>query len=92
MDPAIADAVERGEVPPSLSAAHRLLLDYALRLTSDPASCRPEHTALLRAAGLTDEQIHDGVQVAAYFNYINRIASGLGADLEPEMRDDSPGP
>jgi len=25
------------------------------------------------------------VQVASYFNYINRIADALGVDLEPEM-------
>jgi hypothetical protein len=25
------------------------------------------------------------VQVAAYFNYINRVADGLGVDPEPEM-------
>jgi len=29
--------------------------------------------------------IHGTVQVAAYFNYINRVADGLGVDLEPEM-------
>jgi hypothetical protein len=26
------------------------------------------------------------VQVAAYFNYINRVADALGVDLEPEMQ------
>jgi len=39
----------------------------------------------LRAAGLTDEEIHDAVQVVSYFNYINRVADALGTDLEPEM-------
>ena len=40
----------------------------------------------LRAVGLTDAEIHDATQVASYFNYINRIADGLGTDLEPEMQ------
>ena len=39
----------------------------------------------LRAAGLTDKEIHDAVQVISYFNYINRVADALGTDLEPEM-------
>ena len=41
--------------------------------------------APLRAAGLEDRDIHDAAQVVAYFNYITRIAEGLGTDLEPEM-------
>lgn len=39
----------------------------------------------LRSTGLTDEAINDGFQVAAYFNYINRVADGLGVDLEQGM-------
>jgi alkylhydroperoxidase family enzyme len=46
----------------------------------------------LRNAGLSDAEIHDGVQVAAYFNYINRVADGLGVDLEPEMQQPPPAP
>ncbi len=39
----------------------------------------------LRAAGLSDRAILDAVQVISYFNYINRVADGLGVDPEPEM-------
>lgn len=39
----------------------------------------------LRAAGFDDRAIHDAAQVVAYFSYINRIADGLGVDLEPDM-------
>ena len=45
-----------------------------------------EDLAPLRAAGLTDRDILDAVEVIAYFNYINRVADALGIDLEPEMR------
>ena len=34
--------------------------------------------------GLDDAAIHDVIQVVAYFNYINRIAEGVGTDPEPE--------
>ena len=41
----------------------------------------------LREAGWGDEAISDAGQVVAYFNAINRIADGLGVDLEPEMEE-----
>jgi len=64
----------------------RALLAYADKLTRTPAACRDADIAALRATGASDEAIHATVQVAAYFNYINRVADGLGVDLEPEMR------
>ena len=38
--------------------------------------------AALRAVGLDDAAIHDATQVVGFFNYINRVADGLG--VEPE--------
>jgi len=40
----------------------------------------------LRSQGFTDRELHDAAQVVAYFNYINRIADGLGVDPEPGSR------
>jgi len=61
------------------------LCEYADKLTRTPARMTAADLEPLRAAGLTDTDIHDAVQVIAYFNYINRIADALGTDLEPEM-------
>jgi alkylhydroperoxidase family enzyme len=36
----------------------------------------------LRAAGLDDGEILDANQVTAYFAYANRVADGLGIELE----------
>ena len=65
------------------------MYDYVVKLTLKPAECCQEDIAALRAAGASDLEIHATVQVAAYFNYINRVADSLGVDLEPEMSDPS---
>ena len=36
----------------------------------------------LRDSGLGDGGIHDAAAVTAYFNFVNRIALGLGVELE----------
>jgi uncharacterized peroxidase-related enzyme len=66
-----------------LSAGDRAMLDFAVKLTRDPAAMRAGDVAALRAAGLDDVAIHDVAQIAALFNYYNRIADGLGIDPEP---------
>ena len=70
----------------SLTPRQAALCDYAEKLTRAPARMTEEDLAPLRAAGLTDTDILDAVQVIGYFNYINRVADALGVDPEPEMR------
>lgn len=41
-----------------------------------------DDVAALREAGLGDPGIHDAAAVVAYFNFVNRIADGLGVQLE----------
>ncbi len=67
-----------------LSAVDRALCDYATKLTQAPALVTGGDIDALRALGLSDRAIHDATQVIAYFNYINRVADGLGVDPEPE--------
>jgi uncharacterized peroxidase-related enzyme len=63
----------------------RALCDYALKLTRTPAAIGQADIDRLRSAGLSDRAISDACEVISYFNYINRIADGLGVDPEPEM-------
>lgn len=58
------------------------MLDYAEKLTQEPAAVGPADVERLRQAGHSDCAIHDAAQVIAYFNYINRVADGLGVDPE----------
>jgi NAD(P)H-hydrate epimerase len=62
----------------------RALCTYALRLTRDPAIAGESDLEPLRALGLDDRAIVDANQVVSYFNYVNRIADGLGVELEEE--------
>jgi len=68
-----------------LSSAQRSLCEYAELLTRDPSAVRATHVERLREQGLTDAAIVQAAEVIAFFNYINRIAEGLGVDLEPDM-------
>lgn len=60
----------------------RFVLSYAEKITREPASIDREYIEGLRSAGFDDRMLHDVVQVAAYFNYVNRLADGLGVELE----------
>ena len=42
--------------------------------------------APLKGAGFSDPAIHDAAAITAYFNFVNRLASGLGVDLEQERK------
>jgi len=61
------------------------LCDFAIKLTLAPAEMDESDVHRLRESGLSDEQITIATQVVAYFNYINRIADGLGVDDEDWM-------
>jgi uncharacterized peroxidase-related enzyme len=83
---ALADALRQDWRLAALSSADQALCTWAEKLTLTPASCGAADVEALRAHGLTDVAIHDAAQVIGYFNYINRVADGLGVDLEPEMK------
>ena len=37
----------------------------------------------LRAVGLTDEQVLSTVAITCVFNFMNRLADGLGVEIQP---------
>jgi len=69
-----------------LSPADTVLCEYAEELSTAPATIGPAGVERLRAAGFDDRSIHDATQVIGYFNYINRLADGLGVDRETWIR------
>ena len=60
------------------------MLDYALKLTLAPGKIVKEDVDKLRSQGFDDRAIHDICAITAYFAFVNRIADGLGVEVEAE--------
>jgi len=58
------------------------MLDYAVKLTLTPWEMVADDVERLRARGFSDSAILDINQVTGYFAYVNRLADGLGVELE----------
>ena len=58
------------------------MCSFAKKLTETPNKVNENDIQTLRDLNLTDKDISQIVQIVGYFNYINRVADGLG--LEPE--------
>jgi len=70
-----------------LTAPDRAMLDYAAKLTREPWSMAEADVIALREAGFGDRAILDINQVTGYFAFVNRLADGLGVELEPFWND-----
>ena len=79
-------AVQEDYRSASLTAREVALLDFSVKLTKHPSGVRRDDLDSLRVYGFTDEQLVDAVHCISYFNFINRVLDGLGADPEPSMR------
>ena len=61
-----------------LSGEDRAMLEFAEKLTFQPAQIGKSDVAALRDAGFDDLAIYDIVLITAYRNFINRLNDGLG--------------
>ena len=64
------------------------MLDYAIKLSRTPSAVTSDDVERLRGAGFEDAAILDICQVTSYYNYVNRLADGLGVELESSWRDE----
>ena len=67
-----------------ISDQDKQILDYAEKITKNPAAISKEDILALQNNGFSNEAIHDIAQVTSYFNYVNRMADALGIELESE--------
>jgi uncharacterized peroxidase-related enzyme len=66
------------------------MLTYSEKLTVDPCNTTRDDFLRVKEAGFDDDQVLDIVQIVAYYNYVNRLACGLGVELESHWKDDTP--
>jgi uncharacterized protein YciW len=59
------------------------MLRYADKLTRTPGRMDRADLQPLRDAGFSDQDILHIAEVTSYYAYVNRIADGLGVELEP---------
>ncbi len=73
--------------PTSSSRPRRVSSYSADKLTRTPAAMRADDVKALREVGFSDADVLHIAEVTSYYAYVNRIADGLGVDLEPWIWD-----
>jgi uncharacterized peroxidase-related enzyme len=81
-DEPLARAVARDYREADLRAQDRVLLDFAVALTCEPAERKREDVDRMREYGFDDAAIVRATEVVAFYNGVNRIVCGLGVAIE----------
>ncbi|MDA1264821.1 MAG: peroxidase [Planctomycetota bacterium] len=81
-DDELVSRIEKDWRAAGLEDRRMAILTYAEKLTLRPAEMCAEDVTALRAATLSDEDVLHLAQCVAYYAYANRIADGLGVQVE----------
>ncbi|HMK78047.1 MAG TPA: peroxidase-related enzyme [Xanthobacteraceae bacterium] len=81
--PEVIERIQRDGVAAELEPRLRAIVDYAAKLTRDPAAITPADAAPLRAQGLGDLEILDLTHAVAMFAWANRLMQTLGEAADP---------
>jgi uncharacterized peroxidase-related enzyme len=77
-DPVLADRITFDHRRADLGRKQRAICDLAWKLTTEPVTIERSDLALLEEQGLTEEEVWDVVEIAAMYNFTNRLASATG--------------
>jgi uncharacterized peroxidase-related enzyme len=77
-DPIKADRITLDYKRAGLDTKMETVLDFAVKLTLDPTDCLQEDIEHLKSLGLTQEEVWDVIEIAAMYNFTNRMASATG--------------
>ena len=80
-DPVLGELMAMNYRTARLTARQRAMLDFAVKLTSQPWQVEESDRERLRRAGFSDREIWDIAAVAGFFNMSNRVASAT--DMRP---------
>ena len=84
-DTELANHVIHDYTKADLDDQTRGMLDFAVSLTRDPSADRKADVERLRSLGLSEQQILSTVLITCNFNFMTRLADGLGVEV-PETR------
>ncbi len=60
------------------------MLDYVYKLTKNPSEIKKNDVDVLRGVGFSEEDILNINLITSYFNFVNRIALGLGVEFSDD--------
>ena len=80
-DPQLASHIMHDYTKANLDPETRGMLDFATKLTREPANMSEADVKELRALELSDEQIISVVLITCTFNFMTRLADGLGVQV-----------
>lgn len=69
-----------------LEPADVAMLEYAAQLAREPWAVSLDHVDDLRQNGFSDRAILEINLVASYMSFVNRVAQGLGVELEAYLQ------
>jgi uncharacterized peroxidase-related enzyme len=81
--PEVMQRIQADGVDAALEPRQKAIVDYAAKLTRDPAAITPADAAPLRAQGLSDLDIVDLTHAVAMFAWANRLMQTLGEATTP---------
>ena len=82
LDKVLVEALEKDYANAPISNQDRVMLDYVIKVTKDATKVWRDDMDKLRAVGFDDRGILQITLIAAWFNYINRVADSLGVGRE----------
>ena len=82
LDAGLVEALQTDYRSAPITDQERVMLDYIVKITKDATRVSPADHKALRAVGFDDRGIVQITLIAAWFNYINRVADALGVGRE----------
>ena len=67
----------------------RGMLDFAVNLTKNPSGNKKADIERLSSLGLDDQQILSTVLITCNFNFMTRLADGLGVEVQENRFEDA---
>jgi alkylhydroperoxidase family enzyme len=83
----LVSSIKAGEIPAELPNRDKVMIEYSIRLTRNPSSISASDIAALRDQGFGDRAILEINLAAAYMNFVNRIALGMGVETEGKIEE-----